>query len=57
MYYLWQKKKKANCLPSTVSIQNVLDTKVYSHENMAVYDQVIGDGFTAPGGLDCSKVH
>jgi phosphoethanolamine N-methyltransferase len=54
VYYLWR-KTKVTPSPSIIDIQKLLDTNLYNEENMSVYDGVIGDGFTTPGGLTLTK--
>jgi hypothetical protein len=56
VYYLWR-KTKVTPSPSIIDIQKLLDTNLYNEENMSVYDGVIGDGFTTPGGLTLTKVY
>ena len=55
IYWLWRKCLRSHS-PSIVGIQQLLDTTVYSSSSIEVYEKVIGDGFTTPGGLKAAKV-
>ena len=55
MYYLW-KKTKVGDKPSITDSERVLNEVLYSEGGLQVYDKVIGDGFTTPGGLTAAKV-
>ena len=53
LYYLW-KKTKVSTDQSAVAPD--LNEALYSEGSLQVYDKVIGDGFTTPGGLAAAKV-
>ena len=53
-YWLWRKVKENEA--TYIDLQLKLDNTVYNSENLVVYDKVIGDGFSTPGGLQSTKV-
>ena len=55
IYYLL-KKTKLSDVPSLNQIQQQLDDTLYNEGYMQVYNKIIGDGFTTPGGLQATKV-
>ena len=55
IYWLWRKSVR-NSVPSISNIQQLLDESVYNDGSMSVYEHVVGDGFTTPGGLAATKV-
>ena len=50
--YLWKKSK----VTKETDLQSKLDEKLYNEEYMMVYNKVIKNGFTTPGGLEAAKV-
>ena len=55
IYYLW-KKTKVSDQASVSDNERILNEALYSEGSLKVYDKVIGDGFTTPGGLAAAKV-
>ena len=55
VYYLW-KKSKVDDLPSVAENNRNMDEALYNEGSVQVYNEVIGDGFTTPGGLNAAKV-
>ena len=50
--YLWKKTTTTEF----VDIQLKIDENLYNRDCMKLYDLVIGNGFTMPGGLQSAKV-
>ena len=55
IYWLWRKCIR-NGAPSILGIQQVLDNTIYSPGCIDVYERIIGDSFTTPGGLKAARV-
>lgn len=55
VYWLWRKCIRSHT-PSIMGIQQLLDSTVYSSSSIEIYEKIIGDGFTTPGGLKAAKV-
>ena len=56
IYYLWKKVKVDEHRLSITDNERALNEALYSEGSLQVYDKVIGDGFTTPGGLTAAKV-
>ena len=51
--YMWQ---KSEIKQDHSDLQWETDTTLYNEECLAIYNSVIGDGFSSPGGLKATKV-